>query len=204
MKRLRLIGMLPDREEVLRRLQHLGCVEIDEPTDMLTDPAWAELSRPGGTDLAAAKDAHAVVFSAFSVLNKYAPRKTGLFTPRPEVSEAKLFDDAIRSAALETAAVLNDGERHISALYAEESKLKNQKAAISPWLELTYRWRLPPPRTLRSSLALLPPPRPLKPWRVSWRRRLPWPSWFRPEKIGISSIFFSSATKTPRKLPWKY
>jgi V/A-type H+-transporting ATPase subunit I len=29
MKRLRLIGMSSDRDELFRRLQHLGCVEID-------------------------------------------------------------------------------------------------------------------------------------------------------------------------------
>ena len=38
MKRVRLFGMRSDREEVLRVLQHAGCVEIDEPTDKLEDP----------------------------------------------------------------------------------------------------------------------------------------------------------------------
>lgn len=31
MKRLRLIGMQAERESLLRLLQHMGCVEIDEP-----------------------------------------------------------------------------------------------------------------------------------------------------------------------------
>ena len=33
MKRLRLIGMAAERDELLRQLQRVGCVEIDEPED---------------------------------------------------------------------------------------------------------------------------------------------------------------------------
>ena len=32
MKRLRLIGMQAERGALLKLLQHMGCVEIDEPT----------------------------------------------------------------------------------------------------------------------------------------------------------------------------
>lgn len=46
MKRLRLIGMRSEREEMLRLLQHMGCVEIDEPSDWRDDPDWASLTRP--------------------------------------------------------------------------------------------------------------------------------------------------------------
>ncbi|UQT49146.1 hypothetical protein M5E87_04025 [Flavonifractor plautii] len=36
MKRLRLIGMQAERESLLRLLQHMGCVEIDEPPHLGT------------------------------------------------------------------------------------------------------------------------------------------------------------------------
>ena len=48
MKRLRLFGMRSDREELLKLLQHMGCVEIDEPVDKLSDPDWEGLARPDG------------------------------------------------------------------------------------------------------------------------------------------------------------
>ena len=31
MKRLRMVGMAGDREELLRKLQHMGCVEVIQP-----------------------------------------------------------------------------------------------------------------------------------------------------------------------------
>jgi len=137
MKRLRLFGMSSDRQELFRQLQHLGCVEIDEPTDKLSDPEWAALlARPAGNALAETKEAHTLVSSALATLNKYAAIKSGLFAPRPEVTELQFFDDETRATALAAAAALTSGERRISALYADQSKLKTQKLALTPWLEL--------------------------------------------------------------------
>lgn len=145
MKRLRLIGMSSDRDELFRQLQHLGCVEIDEPIDKLADPEWAALlSRPDGnalaeTDgnaLAETKETYTLVSSALTILNKYAPVKTGLLTPRREITEGQLFDDEVRASALAAADALNGEVRHISALYAEQSKMKTRILALTPWLEL--------------------------------------------------------------------
>ena len=38
MRHLRLIGLQSEREEMLRRLQHLGCLEITEPEPAADDP----------------------------------------------------------------------------------------------------------------------------------------------------------------------
>ena len=40
MKRLRLLALRPEREQLLRRLQSLGCVEIREHAIDLSDPEW--------------------------------------------------------------------------------------------------------------------------------------------------------------------
>lgn len=46
MKKLRVVAMAASREELLRGLQHLGCVEISEPENITaSDPAWAALVR---------------------------------------------------------------------------------------------------------------------------------------------------------------
>ena len=136
MKRLRLFALSSDREELLRKLQHLGCVEIDEPTDKLADPDWAGVARVDDTALASAKEAQSEVSAALAALKKYAPVKTPLLARRREVTEQQLFDDAVRASAQEAARALVAAEKRISALYAEQSKLKNQKASLAPWLDL--------------------------------------------------------------------
>ena len=137
MKRLRLVGMQDQRGDMLRRLQHLGCVEIDEPGDRAGDPDWAALTRPDTGALNRARDARTSVENALKTLRKYGPKqKGGLLTPRPVITEAELFDDGAYQAALADAGCLVELERKISSLYAEQNKLKTQKLALAPWLAL--------------------------------------------------------------------
>lgn len=137
MKRLRLIGMQDQRPAMLRLLQHLGCVEIDEPGDRSGDPDWAALTRPDTGALNRARDARTSVENALKTLKKYGPKqKGGLLTPRPVITEAELFDDGAYQDALADAGRLVELERQISALYAEQNKLKTQKLALAPWLGL--------------------------------------------------------------------
>ena len=137
MKRLRLIGMRDQRPDLLRRLQHLGCVQIDEPGDRSDDPDWAALTRPDTGALNRARDARTGVENALKTLKKYGPKqKGGLLTPRPVITEAELFDDGAYQAALADAGRLAELERSISALYAEQTKLKSQKLTLAPWLSL--------------------------------------------------------------------
>lgn len=43
MKRLRLLSLEKEREQLLSRLQRAGCVEVLEPEGKLSDPAWTAL-----------------------------------------------------------------------------------------------------------------------------------------------------------------
>ena len=137
MKQLRLIGMRSERESMLRLLQHLGCVEIDEPGDRSEDPAWASLTRPDTGALNEARDARSSVENALKALKKYGPKqKGGLLTPRPVITEGELFDDKAYQTGLADARQLVALERRISTLYAEQNKLRTQKLALAPWLTL--------------------------------------------------------------------
>ncbi len=137
MKRLRLIGMLDQRPAMLRQLQHLGCVEIDEPGDRSDDPQWASLTRPDTGALNQARDARSSVENALKTLKKYGPKqKGGLLTPRPVITEGALFDDNAYQSSLADAGQLVELERKISTLYAEQNKLRTQKLALAPWLAL--------------------------------------------------------------------
>ena len=131
MKRLRLIGMQAERESLLRLLQHMGCVEIDEPPHLGDDPEWAALTRPDPGALNAARDARSRVEGALRTLKKYGPKqKGGLLKPRPVVTEEELFDDAAYEAGLADAGRLGELERRITALYAEQNKLRTQRLAL--------------------------------------------------------------------------
>ena len=146
MKHLRLFAMAADREELLRQLQHLGCVEIREPDQELSDPAWAGFARVDDTALADTKAKADRLRAALDLLNHYAPAKSSMFQPRPLVSEAQLFDASVRQEATEAAQRISDLETRIAAIYNEQSKLTAQKASLAPWLELDADLDIPSTR----------------------------------------------------------
>ena len=43
MKRLRVIAMAGERKRLLDGLLHLGCMQISEPADRLSEPEWRAL-----------------------------------------------------------------------------------------------------------------------------------------------------------------
>ena len=136
MKRLRLFGLRSDREELLRQLQHLGCVEVGEPAVDLSDPQWAGLTRPDGQGLSRAREQSAAVGSALETLKKYVPAKDGMFRKRPELTEREFFDEAAYAAGLDTARRINDAERRINTLRADRGKMEAQRASLAPWSAL--------------------------------------------------------------------
>ena len=136
MKHIRLFGMAADRETLLRQLQHLGCVEISEPTDKLADPDWAALTRVDDAGLARVKADAALLNAALNTLKGIGKEKGGLLQARPEVTEGQLFDEGLRASAMEAAQAVNAQEKRISAIQNEQGKLRAQKAALTPWLEL--------------------------------------------------------------------
>ena len=136
MKHIRLFGMAADRETLLRQLQHLGCVEISEPTDKLADPDWAALTRVDDAGLARVKADAALLNAALNTLKGIGKEKGGLLQARPEVTEGQLFDEGLRASAMEAAQAVNAKEKRISAIQNAPGKLRAQKAALTPWLEL--------------------------------------------------------------------
>ena len=136
MKRLRLLGLRSDRDQLFRLLQKQGCVEINEPSLDPNDPEWASLAKFDGRGLAGARDQNSLLNSALITLKKYAPEKGGLFRARPVLSEDELFDEENYAAGLEAARAILDTERSIASMTAEQGKLMAQKAALAPWIPL--------------------------------------------------------------------
>ena len=83
MKRLRAIALEEQRDELLTRLLHVGCVEVTEPEDCLTDPEWTALLAKDTGAQGAVKAQITAVQSALKALDKYAPVKGSLQRQRP-------------------------------------------------------------------------------------------------------------------------
>ena len=156
MKRLRLAAMTGDREELLRLLQSMGCVEISEPPAQGEDPQMAALTRPDGSRLAAARDRQERAGHALEVLKHYAPVKGGLLQPRPTLKEGELLDEGAAQNALAEAEQINAADRRIHAIQAQLSKLASQRAALIPWQELDIPLDVQPTGQVMVQLGTLP------------------------------------------------
>ena len=136
MKRLRMVGMAGDREELLRKLQHMGCVEVVQPEADQEDPVWSALTRPDTGGLAAAHEEKAQAERALEVLKRYAPAKGGLLDPKPDVLEGDFLNEERAERARQAAKAVNDLDRRLAAIHAEENKLDAQKDVLRPWMDL--------------------------------------------------------------------
>ncbi|MCI8990140.1 MAG: V-type ATP synthase subunit I [Lawsonibacter sp.] len=136
MKHLRMVAMASDREDLLRKLQHMGCVEIVQPEADPEDPLWASLARPDTGGLAAAHEEQLQAERALEVLKRYAPAKSGFLAPRPSVPEKDLLNPEQTRQGMSLAQEVHGLDRRLSAVRAEQTKLEAQKEALRPWLNL--------------------------------------------------------------------
>ncbi len=136
MKRLHMTAMSGDREEILRLLQHMGCVEVVQPEVDPEDPLWAGLVQPDTPGLAAAHEEKAQAERALEILKQYAPVKSGLLAPKPGLSEGELLSEASAQQARAAARQVNDLARRLAAIRAEMNKLDAQKEVLRPWMDL--------------------------------------------------------------------
>ena len=136
MKRLRFIGLTEQRDDVLARLLHVGCVEVTEPTDKINDPDWAALVQKDVSSLSDYKARVGAVNSAMATLKEYAKVKTGLFIKRSTITEEALFDQAAMEAALKNASEINERTREITQIYSQENRLNALRAGLVPWTSL--------------------------------------------------------------------
>ena len=136
MKKLRVIAMAAQRDELLRGLLHLGCVEISEPDDMASDPEWPALLRRGIPDSAGTKSEISGVNTALEAVKQYGGVKDGLFIRRRSVTEADFLSDTTAETARQASESIGALLRNLSALRNEENRLEARKAGLVPWRTL--------------------------------------------------------------------
>ena len=82
MKKLRVMAMAADQERLLHQLQHLGCVEISQPSEELEDTKWASMIEPKESQQVQIRAEMSEAQSALAAVKEYAPKKKeGLFPP---------------------------------------------------------------------------------------------------------------------------
>ena len=141
MKRLRVIAMASCREELLRQLQRLGCVEIREPESAGAD--WSGLLERERSRLAETRAALADVNAALSAVKKYADVREGMFPQRQPVTQTEFLSGTAADRARAASARVSELVQTASQLQAEEGRLLAKQASLVPWkgldmpLELT-------------------------------------------------------------------
>ena len=133
MKRLKLLTLKSQREEVLREIQMLGSVEISE-TNAEDCGGIALRFEDGG--LVGTRQEHRLVSGALVLLDKYAPIKTRLLSARPEMSKADLLDERELAEVLEISRAATDMDEQIRRIGVEESRLRGIVESLLPWSNL--------------------------------------------------------------------
>jgi len=156
MKRLRLVGLTAERDQFLQLLQPLGCVEIDEPTDLTRDERVTALLKSDVGCTGMWESEARSLSDALAVLDRHAPAKTPMFAPRPKLTGRELFDDEVRRRALDAAEQLSALSAKLEQLDAADSRLAGEKARLEPWKELDVPLDCTGTRHTKAALVTVP------------------------------------------------
>lgn len=138
MKKLRLMAVRGQKEELLRELLLLGCVEVSEPESDALEPEVRDHLSKEGSELLRYRGEHSRLVQAVELLGKYAPAKKPLLSAKPETDSDAILDDSTLPQMLEIADEIIGRDERIRRITAEESRMRGQIESLSPWLELDY------------------------------------------------------------------
>ena len=133
MKRLRLMIARSQKDELLRALIRLGCVQFSELEEEL--PAADSLRRAESDTLSLRSDL-AALLRAVDLLGKYAPEKKPMLSAMPEVDGETLLESGSLSEALALAGEISAADERIRRIGSEESRERAVIESLVPWLEL--------------------------------------------------------------------
>ena len=173
MKHLRLIAVSEEQDALLDELQRVGCVEISTPEITEDDPDWAGLLRRKSSSLDEVSAQLASLRTALDALNKYAPVKEGMLTPRPVVTVDELFNRQTADRALKTAGEINCRLTEISAAVSDENRLQALRAGYLPWKELDLPLETEGTSQTEIVLGVIPSSAPLDPIHLELQEKAP-------------------------------
>ena len=156
MKKLRVIALRDQRDELMRQLLRLGCVEVHEPEGMLADPEAAALLRPERAGLTTARTQEAELNAALKVMGQYAPEKHKLLAPRPLVAEEEFLDEQALKEDLALAERINGWESKLRRTAADQARIRDEIESLRPWEALDMPLETAGTRTCAVALANVP------------------------------------------------
>ena len=137
MRHLRLIGLQSEREEMLRRLQHLGCLEITEPEPAADDPLLEKLRIPEAAELQRIREQYTAAEQALQTLTDHTPKEKNALEPLPFIDEQALTDESQLADGKSAAERLNRCREELASLQSRSEKLAAEEAQLLPWESLT-------------------------------------------------------------------
>jgi len=139
MKKLSLAAPESERELLISELMRLGCVEISEPDmnsseiEELYSNSLISYDTASVEELLSKRD---VISKAISLLDRYAPVKKPMFSPKTGVREFAMFDlDAAATAVDVAGEIITLGEI-IDKKTSEINSFENKKNGLEPWRSL--------------------------------------------------------------------
>ncbi len=136
MKRLRLIGLSSQRDAMFQTLLRLGCVELTDQTEKLSDPELNGLLRKNDSDLPENEQMLSCISDAIAILDQYVPEKSSFLSPRELISENALFDSVLLQKGLKEAEEVARFAAALREADAKINKLQAQKQSLIPWLPM--------------------------------------------------------------------
>ena len=155
MKKLQLIAVRSQQDEILRELMLLGCVEVTNPEE-LPDSLPDSLRRAPCGKASAWRNDLLTLQNALRQLNVYAPWKKGLLTPLPEVAAETVLDESELENDLKIAERILSLDVRIRAIAGEESRERAAIEALSPWREMELPLECTGTKTCSLTLGTLP------------------------------------------------
>ncbi len=156
MKRLRLYAMRSQKEELLLALQKLGAVELREPTDTMNTPGAEALLHRERDSAPELRTDYTALLQSLRLLDRYAPVKTPLLAPKPEIGQEELLDDSELAHGLEVARGIIEADGRIRDIVSEETRRRSGIEMLTPWRTLSVPVELEGTERTKLVLGLLP------------------------------------------------
>ena len=137
MQNLRLLAARAHKDELMTKLMLLGCAEIKEQSELLSDPRIAGMVSKEKSELAAFKTEKALLADAIKLLDKYAPDPPPLLSAKPIIQEDIFLDERRRAHAGDIARQIVALDEEIRGFYLEESSCSTLIEVLTPWKDFS-------------------------------------------------------------------
>lgn len=157
MKKLRLTGLRSQKDDMLRELMLIGCVEISEPAALLDDPEIAAVASRETSPLDKYRAENASLQRGLEVLRQYVPVKSSAFPRRPDVALRDFLSENDLDRCIGLAETLISCDNRIRRLLTEEARESSLIESLLPWEAMTLPLDSPGTKTADVVFGTLPP-----------------------------------------------